>query len=205
MRTTWREKGFTLVEMAIVLVIIGVILGAVLKGQDLIAGARTKKMINDTGRKFEVAAWSYYDKKGRFPGDNNRDGVIAGTGDTWSPFQDYTSAKLSLMPSSPVTLGSAAFYTFYGNDGSKNIIAICKDATCTNTFTDDELDMAKAFDLAIDGNEDGATGSVRGATGATAVTGTAPNYIWKVTAATLSNAAWSTSDKAIIYYFDRRP
>jgi len=31
------EKGFTLIEMAIVLVIIGIIIGAVLKGQDMVA------------------------------------------------------------------------------------------------------------------------------------------------------------------------
>lgn len=204
MKRNWVEKGFTLVELAIVLVIIGVILGAVLKGQDLIAGARTKKMINDTGRKFEVAAWSFYDKKGRFPGDDNRNGIIA-NGDTMKPFQDYTSAKLSLTPVSPVALGSTSFYTFYGNASGKNVIAICKDATCATAFTADELDMAKAFDLAMDGVEDGNAGSVRGATAATGVTGTSPNFDMSVTGITLSNAAWSTNDKAIIYYFDRRP
>ncbi len=40
------QKGFTLVELAIVLVIIGLILGAVLKGQDLINNARMKRLYN---------------------------------------------------------------------------------------------------------------------------------------------------------------
>ncbi|MBF0542486.1 MAG: prepilin-type N-terminal cleavage/methylation domain-containing protein, partial [Nitrospirae bacterium] len=42
-------KGFTLVEIAIVLVIIGIILGAAMKGKDLIYGARYKKFINAGG------------------------------------------------------------------------------------------------------------------------------------------------------------
>ncbi|OYY22119.1 MAG: prepilin-type cleavage/methylation domain-containing protein, partial [Thiotrichales bacterium 35-46-9] len=37
-----QQKGFTLVEMAIVLVIIGLLLGGVLKGQELIDNSRIK-------------------------------------------------------------------------------------------------------------------------------------------------------------------
>ncbi|MEO1925761.1 MAG: prepilin-type N-terminal cleavage/methylation domain-containing protein, partial [Gammaproteobacteria bacterium] len=35
-----KQKGFTLVEIAIVLVIIGLLLGGILKGQELISSAR---------------------------------------------------------------------------------------------------------------------------------------------------------------------
>ena len=70
------EKGFTLIELAIVLVIIGIILGAVLKGQDLIASARAKKFVNDAGREWEVGTWTHFDRKGRFPGDADSNGVI---------------------------------------------------------------------------------------------------------------------------------
>jgi len=40
-----RQRGFTLVEIAIVLVIIGLLLGGVLKGQGLIDSARVKNII----------------------------------------------------------------------------------------------------------------------------------------------------------------
>ena len=40
MKTRAREGGFTLVEIAIVLVIIGLLLGGILKGQELITSAQ---------------------------------------------------------------------------------------------------------------------------------------------------------------------
>ena len=41
------QSGFTLVEIAIVLVIIGLLLGGVLKGQEMIENARIKSIVND--------------------------------------------------------------------------------------------------------------------------------------------------------------
>ena len=40
-----QQSGFTLIELAIVLVIIGLLLGGVLKGQELINAARVKSLI----------------------------------------------------------------------------------------------------------------------------------------------------------------
>ncbi|MBA4418508.1 MAG: prepilin-type cleavage/methylation domain-containing protein [Syntrophus sp. (in: bacteria)] len=77
------QRGFTLVELAIVLVIIGIILGAVLKGQELINSAKTKRVYNQQ-REITAAVYSYFDKYQRFPGDDNtavaRGGVWAATG-----------------------------------------------------------------------------------------------------------------------------
>ena len=41
-----RQQGFTLVEIAIVLVIVGLLLGAVLKGQELIFNTKIKSTFN---------------------------------------------------------------------------------------------------------------------------------------------------------------
>ena len=41
------EAGFTLVEIAIVLVIIGLLLGGILKGQEMITQAKIKNIVND--------------------------------------------------------------------------------------------------------------------------------------------------------------
>lgn len=64
------EKGFTLVELAIVLVIIGIILGAVLKGQEIINNAKIKRVYNQQREVF-AALYTYLDRYQRFPGDNN--------------------------------------------------------------------------------------------------------------------------------------
>lgn len=63
------NKGFTLVELAIVLVIIGIILGAVLKGQELINNAKVKRAYNQY-REILAAVYTYYDKYGKYPGDD---------------------------------------------------------------------------------------------------------------------------------------
>ena len=42
-----QQSGFTLVEIAIVLVIIGLLLGGVLKGQELINSAKVKNFATD--------------------------------------------------------------------------------------------------------------------------------------------------------------
>ncbi|OQX60204.1 MAG: hypothetical protein B5M56_11265 [Desulfococcus sp. 4484_241] len=45
MRIARNNRGFTLIEMAIVLIIIGIILGAVVKGKDLIRSGEQKKVL----------------------------------------------------------------------------------------------------------------------------------------------------------------
>ncbi|MDW8095054.1 MAG: prepilin-type N-terminal cleavage/methylation domain-containing protein [Caldimicrobium sp.] len=64
-----KVRGFTLVELAIVLVIIGIILGAVLKGQELIFNAKVKRL-QSQAKELMAAVYTYYDKYGYFPGDD---------------------------------------------------------------------------------------------------------------------------------------
>jgi prepilin-type N-terminal cleavage/methylation domain-containing protein len=65
------QKGFTLVEIAIVLVIVGLMLGGVFKGQELIASAKVKSLINDF-RNTSTLVYSYQDKYRSFPGDQTQ-------------------------------------------------------------------------------------------------------------------------------------
>ncbi|MFZ5505582.1 MAG: prepilin-type N-terminal cleavage/methylation domain-containing protein [Pseudomonadota bacterium] len=67
MRST--QNGFTLVEIAIVLVIIGLLLGGVLKGQELINSAKAKSLVNDF-RTISTAVYAYQDRFRFMPGDD---------------------------------------------------------------------------------------------------------------------------------------
>jgi prepilin-type N-terminal cleavage/methylation domain-containing protein len=63
-----RRTGFTLIEMAIVLVVIGLILGMVFKGRELIDQGKVKKIIANRNN-IIAAANTYYERYGIFPGD----------------------------------------------------------------------------------------------------------------------------------------
>jgi prepilin-type N-terminal cleavage/methylation domain-containing protein len=92
------QAGFTLVETAITLTIIGLLIGGVIKSQDLITNARLKRMEKDsTG--ISIVIYAYQDRYGVLPGDDIKaasrfsvydDGIndpaandINGNGDGW--------------------------------------------------------------------------------------------------------------------------
>lgn len=86
-------KAFSLVELAIVLVIIGLLIGAVLKGQELLESARLKTIITQLNQ-YRLATNTFVDRYGALPGDydkassyissslknGNNNGVIEGLG-----------------------------------------------------------------------------------------------------------------------------
>src|SRR5688572_24971685 len=73
-----KQAGFTLIELAIVLVIIGLLLGGVLKGQELINSAKVKNMASDF-RNIQVYIYSYQDKFRALPGDDRAATTHVGT------------------------------------------------------------------------------------------------------------------------------
>jgi prepilin-type N-terminal cleavage/methylation domain-containing protein len=64
-----QQSGFTLVEIAIVLVIIGLLLGGVLKGQELIYNQKVKSTY-DNYRQYTAAMYGYQDRYKALPGDD---------------------------------------------------------------------------------------------------------------------------------------
>jgi prepilin-type N-terminal cleavage/methylation domain-containing protein len=62
------SRGFTLIEIAIVLVIIGLLLGGVLKGQELITGARVRNLISQQDG-IKAAFFGFQDRYRALPGD----------------------------------------------------------------------------------------------------------------------------------------
>lgn len=76
------QGGFTLVEIAIVLVIIGLLLGGVLKGQELIENSKVKSVINDFNG-IKAAYYGYQDRYKRLPGDDGPAMTITARGPSW--------------------------------------------------------------------------------------------------------------------------
>lgn len=77
-----KQGGFTLIEIAIVLVIIGLLLGGVLKGQELITSARVRNLISQQDG-IKAAYFGFLDRYRALPGDytaaaTNITGVAAG-------------------------------------------------------------------------------------------------------------------------------
>jgi len=79
-----QQQGFTLVEIAIVLVIIGLLLGGILKGQEMITQAKIKNVVADFSG-ISAAYYGYQDRYRKIPGDDSAatrwTGATAGDGD----------------------------------------------------------------------------------------------------------------------------
>jgi len=83
------QSGFTLVEVAIALVIVGLLIGGIIKGQAMVKQAKIRKleaMVED----IRTAVGAYYRMLGRLPGDANNDGWI----ETDDGFVDLVNQKL---------------------------------------------------------------------------------------------------------------
>jgi prepilin-type N-terminal cleavage/methylation domain-containing protein len=66
-----RQSGFTLIEIALVLVIVGLLLGGMLRAQELVHGAKVKSLANDF-RAIPTYIYAYHDRFRAFPGDDSR-------------------------------------------------------------------------------------------------------------------------------------
>jgi prepilin-type N-terminal cleavage/methylation domain-containing protein len=199
------RRGFSLVEMAIVLVIIGVIIGAIVKGQDLIVNSRAKQ-VTSAASTWRNLAMAFMDRNGRLPGDGAKTGIIKSFAGYSSPTKEIMST-MTTAPPQPVTVGSMSFYVFFGNTTGdttgRNVIVICKVADCQTAFTADEVEIIKAVDTAFDGSADAGIGQFRGAKTATITDGFAATFTDLNSTTAGTSTVWSTSFGAAVWAFDR--
>lgn len=87
------QEGFSLIELAIALIVIGIILGGILKGHELIENARLKKTMSQITH-YQMAVAAFVDQYEALPGDfgaatatfgsqvrnGNQNGVVDGKG-----------------------------------------------------------------------------------------------------------------------------
>lgn len=102
-----KNSGFTLIEIAIVLVIIGLLLGGVLKGQELINNARVRNIISQQDS-YKAAFFAFQDRFRALPGDYaqasaNIPGITKGNsgagqdGDGGNQIDDDATCKESIV------------------------------------------------------------------------------------------------------------
>lgn len=79
-----KQTGFTLIEIAIVLVIIGLLLGGILKGQELINSAKVKSIAGEF-KNIPIFLYGYQDKFRSLPGDDGAAAIHLTNGATCTP------------------------------------------------------------------------------------------------------------------------
>ncbi|WP_051904354.1 prepilin-type N-terminal cleavage/methylation domain-containing protein [Hippea jasoniae] len=168
--------GFTLIELAIVLIIIGLILGAVLKGRDLIESAKIKKVYTNFVEGWILAVENYQDRTGQLLGDGTANGGTADNPD--GVFDNINLAATTTVEDKLKAVGLEPPTTNTNNPGSYFINAKYTRSTMTawlynlHSYIDNRnynaiyitgmpTDVAIALDTIIDGSANPSTGLFR--------------------------------------------
>jgi prepilin-type N-terminal cleavage/methylation domain-containing protein len=173
------QKGFTLVEIAIVLVIIGLLLGGILKGQEMITQAKIKNTMADFSG-ISAAYHGYQDRYRAIPGDDggatrwsgatagDANGLVAGKYNSTDPANEsrlfwdhlrragFVSGSGTSQPFNSAT-GMIGVQT--GNNGSNTVLGGFGGLIMCSANLPDKI--AIAVDTQMDDGVVG-TGTVRG-------------------------------------------
>jgi len=103
------RKGFTLIELSIVLIIIGLLLAAIVKGKDLIRSAELKKFYNGFVKQWELLFNNYYDRTGKVLGGPL---VVNATSSKNSTYDGYVGADIVDTSTDLVIRDPRRFKTF---------------------------------------------------------------------------------------------
>ncbi len=104
------ESGFTLVELAVVMIIIGLLVGGILKGQEMIANAQVTSTIAQA-KAIDAATGTFRDIYDSFPGDMAGAGTrLVGCTGACAPTSTTGDSILSTAPFGTMANDSAAFF-----------------------------------------------------------------------------------------------
>jgi len=112
-QTYSKQRGFTLVEIAVVLVIIGLLLGAILKGQELIENSRVKNATN-TLSSISAASLGYLDRYRAVAGDDGPLATLQARGSAWAGITVAgNSNSILAAPTNPFAAPTAEHLAFW--------------------------------------------------------------------------------------------
>ncbi|MBF0157304.1 MAG: prepilin-type N-terminal cleavage/methylation domain-containing protein [Magnetococcales bacterium] len=123
---TGRQQGFSLVEMAIVLVIIGLIVAAVTVGKDTMRTAEYNKVYSKYISPWIQASYSHFQRTGKVAGTVNVAGTVAGAGgiDQTDAGCDNTTNSECLTAMQAVGITVPADYRMTNEAGQEIIITV---------------------------------------------------------------------------------
>lgn len=168
------QKGFTLIEMAIVLIIIGIIIGAVVKGKDVMKSAEQKRLYNTFVREWQVAYNNYYDRTGWILGDDvdvnntNRNGQCGNGAVATAASLDAQLQNVGLNPPSQGPTGITNVRTYTDSNGNQYTLTLSFDynANIGNFIRISgpngvPIDLGLTMDRIIDGTANGTAGDLQ--------------------------------------------
>ena len=174
MMQTDKQRGFNLIEMSMVLVLIALLLGGVLKGREAIQDGKINRCQSDF-KAIASAIYTYSSRYNALPGDDKKagrwSGVTAGDGNglidgAWNSatVTDETRLAWLHLRASGLLKGKdtdAASHSFGGNIGiDQSLMKLSGTVICMENMP---ADVAEIIDNKLDdGNRD--SGSVRGDT-----------------------------------------
>ena len=158
--TVHNQKGFTLVEIAIVLVIIGLLLGGVLKGQELIVNSKIKGVTGDL-EGVAAAYYAYQDRTGNVAGDSDNDGQIDDNSQFWNDLRREGFISGAATASGTTATGPRhdldGVFTAHSPDLTAAVVFGTRNFICASNI---ENSVAQGMDTKLDDGV-GDTGSIR--------------------------------------------
>jgi len=179
-RSRRSQTGFTLIEMAVVLIVIGIIIATVVKGGDLMQSAKQKKFYTKFFKPWQLSLFQYYDRTGNVLADGVMNGGVDAAkdgkfddiaGDRFGDPNGVNDALKRVGLTVPATnTASSGQYTYKGRYSGPQTVTLhlsyasdLADGTSGNVLylADVPTDLAVSLDTIVDGELDGKAGGFR--------------------------------------------
>ncbi|MEA3353540.1 MAG: prepilin-type N-terminal cleavage/methylation domain-containing protein [Campylobacterota bacterium] len=168
------KKAFSLIELSIVLIIIGIIISAVMNSGDIIKSGESKQFYQTFARKWTTVLDSYYDRMGSELGDSSLHGGIETTKDGYfdgivvevNTIENIKNSGINLDRVITTNQDISSKYIIEGEDSGYQIVEIYLGAYILNDtrynfmiLKNIPIDIALTIDRYVDSVSDGKDGN----------------------------------------------